>query len=146
MFKLLLLAMLSFVLTVGAMLAGCSRGQPGAQPNVTQEKEPAGEMDEGAGHEADAGDAQGDQDDQGAARAGSAGDQGRYEEALAELSPEDRKLAEEQKVCPVSGDPLGSMGKPYKVTVLGREVFLCCQGCESQIKADPEKYLAKLPE
>jgi Cu(I)/Ag(I) efflux system membrane fusion protein len=38
------------------------------------------------------------------------------------------------------------MGTPYKVTVQGREVFLCCPGCEAKIKGDPEKYLAKLPE
>jgi YHS domain-containing protein len=68
------------------------------------------------------------------------------EEALAELSPEDRAAAEKQKTCPVSGDPLGSMGAPYKVTVEGRDVFLCCAGCEDAIKEDPEKYLAKLDE
>ncbi|HBO44413.1 MAG TPA: hypothetical protein DD670_10870 [Planctomycetaceae bacterium] len=68
------------------------------------------------------------------------------EAALAKLSPEDRALAEKQKVCPVSGDLLGSMGVPYKVTVEGRDVMLCCPGCEKAIKEDPEKYLAKLPE
>jgi YHS domain-containing protein len=65
---------------------------------------------------------------------------------LAKLSSEDRALAENQEVCPVSGQPLGSMGTPYKVTVQGREVLLCCPGCETKIKGDPEKYLAKLPE
>lgn len=69
---------------------------------------------------------------------------GEYEEALAQLSEADRALAEKQKICPVSGQPLGSMGKPYKITVKGREVLLCCQGCEAQITADPDKYLAKL--
>ncbi len=56
------------------------------------------------------------------------------------------RLAEKQKVCPVSGEPLGSMGMPYKVTVKGREVFLCCQGCEGEIKENPDKYLARLDE
>ena len=70
---------------------------------------------------------------------------GKYEAELAKLSPEDQKLARKQKVCPVSGDPLGSMGKPYKVTVEGRDVFLCCPGCESALKKNPKKYLAKLP-
>lgn len=65
-------------------------------------------------------------------------------EALAKLSPEDRALAEKQKICPVSGERLGSMGKPYKVTVKDREVLLCCQGCEGEIKENPDKYLAKL--
>lgn len=68
----------------------------------------------------------------------------KYEEALAQLSEADRAMAEKQKVCPVSGEPLGSMGKPYKVTVKGQDVFLCCPGCESEIKAEPDKYLAKL--
>ncbi|NUQ62164.1 MAG: hypothetical protein HUU20_06735 [Pirellulales bacterium] len=67
-------------------------------------------------------------------------------QALAKLSAEDRAIAEKQKVCPVSGEPLGSMGTPYKVTVKGRDVFLCCDGCEEEIKAHPDKYLAKLPE
>ena len=71
---------------------------------------------------------------------------GQYAEAMAKLSSEDRAHAEHQKACPVSGQPLGSMGVPYKVAVHGREVFLCCPGCEAKIKGDPEKYLAKLPE
>jgi Cu(I)/Ag(I) efflux system membrane fusion protein len=74
------------------------------------------------------------------------GEQNEQAEALAKLSPEDRALAEKQKICPVSGEPLGSMGKPYKVTVEGRDVLLCCQGCEEEIKENPEKYLAKLDE
>ena len=69
---------------------------------------------------------------------------GQYAEALAELSPADRELAEQQKTCPVSGQPLGAMGTPYKVTVQDQDVLLCCSGCEAKIKANPEKYLAKL--
>jgi hypothetical protein len=66
-------------------------------------------------------------------------------EGLAELSPEDRAAAEAQRVCPVSGETLGAMGKPVKITVNGREVFLCCSGCEDAIRKSPDKYLAKLP-
>ena len=65
-------------------------------------------------------------------------------EGLKELSPEDFAAAQKQKVCPVSDQPLGSMGKPYKVTVKGQTVFLCCSGCEDDLKKDPDKYLAKL--
>src|SRR5260370_39889936 len=36
---------------------------------------------------------------------------------LAKLNAEDRQLAEAQKLCPISGDPLGEMGKPVKVTI-----------------------------
>ncbi len=65
-------------------------------------------------------------------------------EALAGLSEEDRALAEKQKICPVSGQPLGSMGVPVKVTVKDRDVFLCCKGCEGSLLEDPDTYLAKL--
>lgn len=63
---------------------------------------------------------------------------------LAELSATDRAAAEKQRVCPVSGGLLGSMGIPYKVTVKGQTVFLCCPDCEQAIMKDPDKYLAKL--
>jgi hypothetical protein len=65
-------------------------------------------------------------------------------EGLAELPEADRALAEKQEVCPVSGGPLGSMGKPVKITVKGKTLFLCCAGCEPKINKDPDKYLAKL--
>jgi YHS domain-containing protein len=63
---------------------------------------------------------------------------------LAELSVEDRELATKQRVCPVSGELLGAMGKPFKTTVKGRTVFLCCEGCEKELKDNADKYLAKL--
>jgi YHS domain-containing protein len=65
-------------------------------------------------------------------------------QGLLELSAEDRATAQKQRICPVSGEVLGSMGKPVKVTVKGQTVFLCCSGCEEDIKKDPDKYLAKL--
>lgn len=65
-------------------------------------------------------------------------------EALAKLSAEDRELAEKQKICPVGGGALGSMGAPIKVTVQERTVFLCCEGCKGAIESDPDKFLAKL--
>lgn len=66
------------------------------------------------------------------------------EEALAELSPEDRTAAEKQRICPVTDEPLGSMGKPYKLTVQDRDVFLCCEMCKDAVTDEPDKYLAKL--
>jgi hypothetical protein len=56
----------------------------------------------------------------------------------------DAQLIAQQKVCPVTGAALGSMGKPVKVVVKGQTVFLCCAGCKAAIKNDPDKYLAKL--
>ena len=63
---------------------------------------------------------------------------------FAELAEADRAAAMAQKVCPVSGEALGSMGTPIKVTVDGRDVYLCCAACKDQLLADPRKYLAKL--
>ena len=67
------------------------------------------------------------------------------EKELASLSPQDRELAAKQRVCPVTGEQLGTMGTPVKVQVLGRDVFLCCDGCKDKLRAKPEEYLAKLP-
>jgi hypothetical protein len=64
--------------------------------------------------------------------------------AMTKLSPADRKLAEEQKICPVSGEPLGSMGVPVKVTLEGRDVFVCCEGCVDELKQNFQTYAAKL--
>jgi hypothetical protein len=58
---------------------------------------------------------------------------------------EDRVLAAKQKICPVTGEPLDSMGGPVRVVVEGRAVFICCKGCEGALRKDPAKYLSKLP-
>jgi hypothetical protein len=68
-------------------------------------------------------------------------------DALAQLSPEDRPLAEAQKYCAVMNKSrLGSMGKPVKVVVNDQPVFLCCKGCQKKAQADPDKTLAKAKE
>jgi len=36
----------------------------------------------------------------------------------------------------VSGEPLDSMGEPYRVEVDGRVVFACCEDCAAQIQED----------
>ncbi len=46
------------------------------------------------------------------------------------------------KLCPVMGEPLGSMGGPVPVTVDGETLFVCCRGCVKKVKADPAKYFA----
>lgn len=66
------------------------------------------------------------------------------EATLAQLSPEDRESAQAQKLCLVSDEPLGSMGKPVKVVVGEKAVWICCDHCADPLKADPDKYLAKL--
>lgn len=57
----------------------------------------------------------------------------------------DAELIVRQRICPVTDEELGSMGPPVKVVVEGRTVFLCCKGCESALRKEPKKYLAKLP-
>ncbi len=68
----------------------------------------------------------------------------KIEEAFAGLSEADRAAAEKQRICPVTEERLGLMGTPMKITVKGREVFLCCDGCEGPITDDPDAYLANL--
>lgn len=82
------------------------------------------------------------------------GSHGREEEeiqaALAELSSEDRRLAEAQRFCPIMADNrLGSMGVPFKVLIEDDErqahaVFLCCKGCRKKALADTDKTLTKV--
>lgn len=45
-------------------------------------------------------------------------------------------------VCPVSGEDLGAMGGPLKVSRGEQSTFICCEGCLKPIQADPDKYLA----
>ena len=63
-----------------------------------------------------------------------------------ELAAGDRELALAQRLCPVGGEPLGAMGVPYKMTVKGETVFLCCKGCEPDAKKEPEKVLKRIAE
>jgi hypothetical protein len=58
---------------------------------------------------------------------------------------DDRQLIARQKVCPVTGEDLESMGGPVKVVIDGRAVFVCCKSCEKPLRGKPEKYLPKLP-
>ncbi len=74
-------------------------------------------------------------------------DHGSMEEmqaGLAKLSESDRAAVMKQHVCPVSGDMLGTMGAPIKMTVGDQEVWVCCEACQEPLTTDPEKYLAKL--
>lgn len=71
-------------------------------------------------------------------------------EASVELTEEQLEtLAEAQRVCAVSGEPLGSMGKPLPVQVTSaagekRTVFLCCESCREPLLENPDRYLAQL--
>jgi hypothetical protein len=49
-----------------------------------------------------------------------------------------------QKTCPVTDEPLGSMGPPVPVAVKGQTIYVCCEGCADTVQADPDLYLAKV--
>ena len=63
---------------------------------------------------------------------------------IEQLPEADRKLALAQKLCPVTGAALGSMGVPVKITLRSQTVFLCCKGCMGKAKRDPDEMLRKL--
>jgi YHS domain-containing protein len=46
--------------------------------------------------------------------------------------------------CPVSGESLDAMGKPFDLVVDNRLVRLCCKGCVKKVEADPKKVLAQI--
>ncbi len=50
------------------------------------------------------------------------------------------------KTCVVSGEELGSMGKPVVEKHDGKDVQFCCKSCLPKFKKDPAKYMKKLDE
>src|SRR5262249_51929681 len=68
-------------------------------------------------------------------------------DALAKLSSEDRKLAEQQQFCPIQpANQVGAIGTPVKVMLKGQPVFLCCKDCAEKAQEYPDKTLAKVKE
>lgn len=65
---------------------------------------------------------------------------------IEQLPEADRKLALAQRICPVTGLALGSMGVPIKTTLRDQTVFLCCKGCLGKAKRSPDELLKKLAE
>jgi YHS domain-containing protein len=64
--------------------------------------------------------------------------------AIRELPAAEQEQALKQAVCPVSGEHLGEMGKPYKTSAEGRTFYLCCDNCQKEVKSDPKAVIAKL--
>lgn len=48
--------------------------------------------------------------------------------------------------CVVSGEELGSMGKPVVLDHHGTTVMFCCKSCLPEFREDPRQYLTKLKE
>ena len=69
-----------------------------------------------------------------------------HEHAMKEVADTETAVAKtaEQTTCPVM------VGKPINKNVFtvykGKKVYFCCPGCDSKFKADPEKYISKLPQ
>ena len=53
-------------------------------------------------------------------------------------------MADQLTSCPVSGEKLGEMGKPYVFTYKGQEVKLCCANCKKDFDKDPNKFIVKI--
>jgi YHS domain-containing protein len=49
----------------------------------------------------------------------------------------------EQTMCPVMG---GAIDKTIFTEYKGKKVYFCCKGCVDTFNANPEKYVAKLPQ
>lgn len=48
------------------------------------------------------------------------------------------------ETCPVSGEPLGSMGKPLDILHKNRLVRLCCKGCVRRFQKEPDAIVTRL--
>jgi YHS domain-containing protein len=59
--------------------------------------------------------------------------------AMAQAKP----AAAEQTTCPVMG---GAINKDVFVEYKGKRVYFCCKGCDKTFQANPERYIAKLPQ
>lgn len=46
------------------------------------------------------------------------------------------------KICPISGEEVGSMGEGAKVEYKGKIYTLCCGMCEKEFNSDPDKFVA----
>ena len=49
------------------------------------------------------------------------------------------------KNCLVSGNELGTMGKPITKVYDNQEIKFCCKPCIKKFEANPAKYLGTLP-
>ena len=43
--------------------------------------------------------------------------------------------------CMVTGEDLGTMGKPLMVKYKGQDYPVCCAGCKPKFEKEPEKYI-----
>jgi YHS domain-containing protein len=48
-----------------------------------------------------------------------------------------------QTGCPVLG---GNIDKKVYIDYQGKRIYFCCQGCDTEFKKNPEKYMKKIQE
>lgn len=63
--------------------------------------------------------------------------------AMAEKEAVEVVAGAEQKTCPVMG---GAINKALFTEYKGKKVYFCCDGCKEKFEAEPEAYIAKLPQ
>lgn len=63
---------------------------------------------------------------------------------IKKLPADEQPTALAQAICPVSDEHLGAMGVPIKVSAEGRTFYICCKGCQKDVKGDAKGVIAKL--
>ena len=69
-----------------------------------------------------------------------------HDRSLAQLNQNDRAIVDVQRYCPVTLEPLGSMGTPIFVSIGEQKIAICCEGCRGSLEKEPDKYLGELEE
>jgi YHS domain-containing protein len=69
--------------------------------------------------------------------------QGHENMPMATKAATETAAAGEQTICPVMGNPIN---KDIFVEYKGKKVYFCCSDCKAKFLAEPEKYIAKLPQ
>jgi len=63
--------------------------------------------------------------------------------AMTEKAAEEVVAATEQTICPVMGGPIN---KTIFIEYKDKKVYFCCEPCKEKFEANPEQYIAKLPQ
>ena len=71
-------------------------------------------------------------------------DEPAVEAVVDESAPEVVELG--NKICPVSGEKVGEMGKVETIEYKGKKINLCCAMCKKDFEKDPEAFLKKAEE
>ena len=68
--------------------------------------------------------------------------QPRVPQGLAALSEDERLAVMGQGNCPVNGTVLGESAPPIKVSVKGKQFFVCSDACKAEFEKNSAKYLS----